>query len=202
MKRYRDLTGLKFGKLTAIKPVNEKRESGRHKRWICNCECGNTTIVSSDHLTKCETKSCGCYNHGKSKTRLFRIWSHIKVRCYDCKNNNYSRYGGRGIKMCDDWRENFMAFYNWSISNGYSDELSIDRIDNNGNYSPDNCRWATQKMQANNTSKNHYITHNGETHTISEWSDITGIKQNTITYRLKRGWCTERALTERAKHEL
>jgi hypothetical protein len=197
MKRYRDLTGMKFGKLTAIKPVNEKLGWGHHKRWICNCECGNTTIVSSDHLTKGDTKSCGCRNHGKSKTRIFGIWTHMKSRCHVPTDDQYYRYGGRGIKVCDEWYKDFMKFYNWSIANGYSDELSIDRIDNDKGYCPENCRWATTKIQANNTSRNKYVTYNGETHTIAEWSDVIGIKQNTLTYRLRRGWSIERALTEK-----
>lgn len=197
MKKYRDLTGMKFGKLTAITPVNEKLGSGHHKRWICNCECGNTTIVSSDHLIKGETQSCGCRNHGKSNTRIFRIWKNMKRRCNDPTDEQYRRYGGRGIKVCDEWHKDFMKFYNWSMENGYSDKLSIDRINNDKGYCPENCRWTTMKIQANNTSRNTRVKYNGETHTIAEWSDITEIKQNTITYRLKRGWSVERALTER-----
>lgn len=197
MKRYRDLTGMKFGKLKAIKPINGKLKGGRHKRWICNCECGNTIIVSSNSLVRGDTKSCGCRNHGKSKTRIFRIWAHMRSRCNDPTNDHYNRYGGRGIKVCDEWYKDFMKFYNWSIANGYSDKLSIDRINNDKGYCPDNCRWATAKTQANNTSQNKRVEYNGETHTIAEWSDIVGIKQNTITYRLKRGWSVERTLTER-----
>jgi Fic family protein len=121
----------------------------------------------------------------------------MKSRCNDPTNAYYNRYGGRGIKVCDEWYKDFMKFYNWSIANGYSDKLSIDRINNDKGYCPDNCRWTTAKIQANNTSQNKRVEYNGETHTIAEWSDIVGIKQNTITYRLKRGWSVERTLTER-----
>ena len=197
MAKYKDISGQKFGKLTAIKPIDEKCKSGHHKKWLCVCDCGNTAIVTSDHLIKEDTKTCGCYNHGKSNTRLFGIWTHMKSRCHVPTDDQYHNYGLRGIKVCDEWYKDFMAFYTWSMANGYSDKLSIDRIDNNKGYSPENCRWTTMKVQANNTSRNNRVSYNGQTLTIAEWSEITGIKQNTLTYRLRRGWSVERALTEK-----
>lgn len=199
MGKYHDITGNKYGKLTVIEPINEKLKSGYHKKWLCKCECGNTTIVSSDHLKKGEIKSCGCYFHGLSETRLYSIWNHMNRRCYNQSDDNYKHYGGRGITVCKEWRDSFTAFYNWAMNNGYSDKLTIDRIENNSGYSPHNCRWVTQKVQANNTRWNHKVSYNGEEHNISEWANITGIKANTIIYRLRRGWSIERALTEGVK---
>ena len=125
--------------------------------------------------------------HGLSRTPLHRVWRLMKTRCYNPHHDRYKDYGGRGITVCDEWRENFIAFYEWSISNGYSQGLQIDRINNDGPYAPDNCRWTTRKVQANNRRTNHPITFMGETHTIKEWSEITGIHQNTIRARLEKG---------------
>lgn len=199
MGKFQDLSGNKYGKLTVIKAINEKQKPGCHKKWLCKCECGNTTIVSADHLKKGDTKSCGCYFHGLSKTRLYNIWGHMKSRCYDPADQNYKYYGKRGITICDEWKYNFSEFYKWAVNNGYSEKLTIDRIDNNARYSPSNCRWTTKKIQANNTRWNHKVNYNGEEHNIAEWAIITGIKANTIIYRLRRGWSIERALTEGVK---
>ena len=199
MGKYVNLTGRIFGNLTAIEPITEKLKSGHHKRWLCQCKCSNMAIVPSSHLLRGETKSCGCRNHKLSETRLYRIWVHMKNRCYNNKDQNYKNYGGRGIKVTESWLESFISFYEWSMANGYDEKLSIDRIDNDGDYSPQNCRWVTQKVQSNNTRWNHKLTLNGESHTISEWASIKGIKANTLTYRIKRGWSIERALSEEVK---
>lgn len=199
MGKYQDLTGKKYGKLTVIEPINEKLLSGQHKRLICQCECGNTTIVSSVHLKNGDTQTCGCYFHGLSNTRLYTIWNKMKSRCNNKKEKAYKYYGERGISICKEWKNDFKTFYNWAINNGYADNLTIDRINNEEGYSPNNCRWVTQKVQANNTRWNHRVSYNGEVHNISEWSEITGIKANTIIYRLRRGWNIERALTEGVK---
>ena len=136
----------------------------------------------------------GNYKHGMSGTRLHHIWKSMKQRCFDSNCINYKKYGAKGISICEEWK-NFEYFANWSIANGYSDGLTIDRIDASGNYEPSNCRWVSYKVQANNRSSNRYIEMNGISHTLAEWSDITGIKLSTIHARLKRGWNPEKTLT-------
>ena len=126
------------------------------------------------------------YKHGLTNTRIFRIWSGMKCRCYSKNFQAYKLYGGRGIKMCEEWKDDVVAFKNWAYSHGYKDNLSIDRIDCNGNYEPSNCRWSTQKEQTNNLRRNIKITYNGFTHTISEWSDITKIPRDLIRERIRR----------------
>jgi hypothetical protein len=141
----------------------------------------------------------GCYiTHGLSGTRIYNIWIDMKKRCYDTKNNRYNRYGGRGITVCDEWKENFIAFRNWAYENGYAEGLSLDRIDNNGNYEPSNCRWATMKEQANNQNHTLKIKYKGEIKTLTEWAEILGIKRHTLYHRIyKRGWTIERAFSEK-----
>lgn len=135
--------------------------------------------------------------HGLRRTRLYRIWSNIKTRCYNTNDPHYERWGAKGVGMCNEWRNDFKAFYDWSMSNGYSDELTIDRISNNGNYEPTNCRWVT--LAENNRNKPHvrYITHNGKTQTIGQWTKELGLGKETIRERLKRGWSETEALTGR-----
>ena len=139
----------------------------------------------------------GCFiTHGKSKTRLYNIWSDMKRRCYNPKNKRYNRYGGRGISVCDEWKDDFQAFYDWAIYNDYAEDLTIDRIDVNGNYEPNNCRWITWKEQQRNTSRNRFITVNGVTRTMTEWAEITGIHRDVIKDRLnKLHWTEEEAVT-------
>jgi len=197
-----DLTGQKFGRLKVI------GEEGRGKdgqiRWKCKCDCGKITVVQSHHLRRGNIKSCGCLNqevktkHGmsskKNKQRIYRIWESMKARCFNINHRHYNRYGGRGITICDEWKNDFQAFYDWAMSNGYQDNLTIDRINNDGDYEPENCRWVTYEEQNNNTRQNVTITLNGETHTVAEWVRITGIPRNTIIYRLKNGKSPEEIL--------
>ena len=200
MGAFKDLTQQKFGKLTAISYYR------KHNRvyWRCECDCGNKIDVRSDGLTTGQTKSCGCLHreivtkvnttHGKCNTRLYDSWTDLKQRCYNKHNKRYKDYGGRGIEVCDEWRNNFQAFYDWAMSNGYNDSLTIDRIDVDGNYEPSNCRWATLKQQLRNTTRNKYITINGMTHCLSEWCEILGLKDGTVRSRLRYGWSIEKAL--------
>lgn len=203
MGKFIDLSGQKIGRLTVIARVGTSRQ--REALWLCKCECGNEIIIRGSDVRTRHTISCGCWKrenakdmltkHGKRNTRLYHIWSGMKDRCNNPRNIGYNLYGGRGIKVCEEWSQDFMAFYQWASENGYTDKMTIDRIDANGNYCPENCRWETQKAQQNNRRNNHVISFNGGTHTLTEWAEITGIKCSTIYARLKRGWTIERALT-------
>lgn len=133
-------------------------------------------------------------NHGLRHTRLYNIWSGLKARCNRKSNHDYKLYGARGIRVCDEWND-FTRFYAWATAHGYSETLTIDRIDTDGDYTPSNCRWVNWKTQANNKRNNHMITFRGKRATLQQWADSVGIKANTLLYRLKRGWSVERALT-------
>lgn len=134
-------------------------------------------------------------SHGMTNTRLYGIWSNMKTRCYCKTDPHYKRWGGRGIQVCDEWKNSFTSFYQWAVENGYEDTLTIDRIDNDKNYEPSNCRWATLIEQANNTRNSRYYTHNGETHTMAEWSRILGINREVLKDRVfKLGWSFEEAV--------
>lgn len=190
---------MKFSKLTTIKLIEIKKSK---EMWLCLCECGNTTIVTGSNLINNHTKSCGCLNyqkcnlkHGLCNTRLYNIYEKMKSRCYTKSCREYSLYGGRGITICNEWLDDFTNFHNWAMENGYRDDLTIDRIDVNGNYEPSNCRWATWKMQQNNRRNNKFITYKGITMTLSQWSDEIGIAQDTLGARLLNGWSVEKALT-------
>ena len=140
------------------------------------------------------------YKHGERYSRLYAIWCHMKARCCNSNNHAYNLYGGRGITICDEWKNNYSAFKDWAINNGYKDNLTIDRIDVNGNYEPKNCKWATRKEQANNTRTNRYITYNNETHTLAEWSDITGIQRDVIKSRIEKGWNLDDVFSKKVQH--
>lgn len=187
---YIDLTGKRIGKLTGV-DIAYKNKIGV-EYWNCVCECGNKKTIKKHHLTREAIKSCGCLRqekhpkkHGKTGTRLHRIWRGMLSRCYSFDPRN--RYKGRGITVCEEWQE-FEPFFTWSMSNGYKDNLSIDRIDNNKGYYPLNCRWADDITQSNNRSDNHKIEINGEYKTFAEWSRITGLGQGTLRYRFINGY--------------
>ena len=208
MPRYINLVGQKFGRLTVIDEASDSRhEKNRHVKWLCECECGNLVSVQSNSLHNGTTLSCGCYHsdrviethtkHGLCYDRINRIYKAMHQRCENPKAFRYDRYGGRGIKVCDEWsgEKGFENFYAWSSQNGYSEDLSIDRIDNNKGYSPNNCRWVDHETQDNNKSTNHYVTYNGETKTLSQWGRAMGLKKSTIQGRLHRGWNEIDAIT-------
>lgn len=202
-KRIIDLTGQRFGKLVVL---SMEEKTTKNTFWKCQCDCGNTTIVRSDRLKDGTTKSCGCYRqdqnhiprkHGMCNTRLYRIYIGMKSRCYNPHCRKFYLYGGKGIKVCDEWlgEHGYESFVKWALANGYNNSLTIDRIDSNGNYEPSNCRWADYVTQNNHTLNNHYITYKGETHTIAEWSKITGIKYYTLYSRIKKNWDEESLFT-------
>lgn len=172
--------------------------------WLCQCECGNQVTVFGDNLKKGASHSCGCLRvdvlhdlkstHGESNTKLYGVWLSMKRRCDLPTSTYYKDYGARGIRVCEEWQQNYESFRDWSCANGYAEGLTIDRIDNNKDYSPDNCRWVDRVVQANNRRSNHPITWNGETHNITEWSRILGRNPKTVFSRIYSGDSVEQAL--------
>lgn len=194
MRTYTDYTGCRFGRLTVVERI---KPEARNITWLCKCDCGNYKAVTSGNLKNGNVRSCGCLarevsrdmllKHGDTNTRLWRIWDGMRRRCYEVTNKDYANYGGRGITFAGEWAD-YINFRDWAMANGYSDDLTLDRIDVDGNYEPANCRWATVKEQNNNRRSNRLIYYNGEVHTLSQWGDITGISSKTIAYRIKAGW--------------
>lgn len=189
---FDDLSGVRFGKLIVIERAENRN---KHTMWKCECDCGAITLVGANELKEGITKSCGClrfesknFTHGFSSTRLYSIWNGIKERCLNENSPAYKWYGGRGIMICEEWIEDFVCFYDWAMENGYKEGLSIERIDVNGNYEPSNCKWIPLKQQALNTRNTRFLTYNGETKTVSEWCDITGIKKSTLLNRIRIGY--------------
>ena len=202
-----DLTGQRFGKLTVLEK-STLNNGHTNANWRCRCDCGNEKIARAASLRSGATRSCGCllsdgrkraaeklvgekshfYKHGMSKSRINGIYRKIKGRCNNPNNPAYHRYGGRGIKMCDEWANDFVVFYEWAMRNGYTEQMTIDRIDNDGDYAPDNCRWVTLEVQQNNRSNNVVIEYDGQAHTLSEWADIIGMSKKSLYHRYERKW--------------
>lgn len=208
MSGFKDLTGQRFGRLTVL----ERAGGGHSVTWKCQCDCGGMAIVSSSHLTHQDTKSCGCLRkeatskqfrthgaatHGK-RSREYNIWLAMHDRCNNKNNTAFNDYGGRGITICERWENSFESFL---ADMGHCPKgHTIDRIDNDKGYSPGNCRWATYKQQNNNRRDNIHISFRGQTLTIPEWSERTGISAGAIRQRLKTlKWSIERALTTPAR---
>jgi hypothetical protein len=209
MGTFEDLTGRRFGRLTVVKRVPNLPGS-RLTRWECKCDCGNITHTSRANLLHGHSTSCGCYarelitgntyreTHNQSYTRLYHIWQSMKQRCYDKNDNAYKWYGRRGITVCNEWME-YENFQKWAVTNGYKNNLTIDRINVNGNYESTNCRWATTKEQNRNKTNNRIIKCKGEKHCMGYWSEKLNIPMNTILNRLNRGCTPEEALNTNYK---
>lgn len=197
----KNIAGERYGKLVAINPIKNKKTKKGSYYWLCKCDCGNYKEIAQNNLHSGHTRSCGCllgdkHNNVRNKNkRIYNIYLNMIARCYNKNNISYKNYGAKGITICDEWKENCEAFYIWSIENGYQDNLTIDRINVNGNYEPSNCRWATRLQQANNTTQNRFITYKGETHTLAEWSRILGIYQQKLRYRIDN-WGLEKAFNK------
>lgn len=193
MRPARDITGMRSGRLVAIRQVPAKR---RNAMWLVRCDCGNEAIVVSYGISKGSTKSCGCLvrdttgllnrTHGDTGTRLFSIWQGMRARCENPKARGYQRYGGRGIHICDEWHD-FAVFRAWAQSHGYQECLSIDRIDNDGHYEPSNCRWANMIQQARNRSNTKLYDYAGRTGSVKEHAEIEDVSYSALFHRLKGG---------------
>lgn len=193
---HRDLAGMRFGDLVAIKWV------GRGK-WFCVCDCGKERSILGYSIVSGNTKSCGCLKrqvllsrnrkHGMRRTRIYGIWNRMRQRCRDTHSSDYESYGGRGITVCKEWQR-FEFFHRWALDNGYSLSLTIDRIDNDGDYAPANCRWVTAAEQAQNKRNSRNITFNGETRILAEWGRLLNMGHSLLRYRIARRGI-ERAFT-------
>lgn len=194
----KDISGQVFGKLTVIERYENNTKSG-NAQWLCICTCGNNAIVNGSKLRNGRTKSCGCNRknsvaQGYSKTRLYRIWTNMKNRCYKSSHDSYKYYGSLGISVCKEWQESFINFRTWALKNGYDDSLSIDRINSKGNYEPLNCQWANQKQQMNNVKSNHHVIYKQVDYTLAELAEKFNLKYYTLINRLKLGWNIEQAV--------
>ena len=204
--RYLDLKGQQFGRLTVLR----KQRMRRHARsyWLCQCQCGQRKCIKGTDLILSKTQSCGCYRRektsqtfrkhgdgGNNRSRLYGAWAGMKQRCLNEKCEQYKYYGGRGIKLCKLWHD-FRAFKKWALANGWREVLEIDRIDNDGDYCPENCHWNTRKGNMRNTRRTRWFTINGETKSLSEWCEIYDVSYKTVHARLERGWDIFDALTK------
>lgn len=190
-KKY-DITGNKYGYLTVIER-DTKTVGERNSKWICKCKCGNLSIVTYGDLKYGHTTSCGCKKyeshnkrHGMTNTRIYRIWSNMKKRCNNPNFAEWEQYGGRGISVCDEWKNNFEIFYEWAISNGYSDDLTLERIDVEKNYEPSNCKWIKLNEQQRNKTNTVFIVENGIKISLSELAEKYNIPIKTIQRRYYR----------------
>lgn len=201
MARFKDLTGQVFGKLTVI-GISKKVQSGKRERyyWKCRCDCGNIKDVRTDGLTSGSVTSCGCnkneqdkinltknHRHKLSNTNLWHVYYKMLHRCYNDKDTRYQNYGGRGIKVCEEWKQSFDIFAQWALNNGYKQGLQIDRMDNDGDYEPSNCRWATQKEQARNRRSNIVVSYQGEKMTLIEAAETSKLPYSALAARWHRG---------------
>lgn len=215
MSKLIDLTGQRFGRLTVLERA--KNDKLGRARWLCRCDCGKEKIVSGTNLRSGQTRSCGCLSkemsvknglksrigerslkHGDFGSKLYGVWAGMKRRCQNPNTTYYKDYGGRGIKVCNEW-QNYEAFKEWALESGYKEGLTIERIDVNGNYCPNNCKWIPLSAQNANKRNTIYIKYKGKLFTIKETAQITGFKERTIKGRYERGWDSEKIFTEKIK---
>lgn len=206
-----DIAGKRFGRLVALEDIGQAPKA-RGRLWLCACDCGSLHAVSAGWLRNGNTQSCGCAQreaaamscvarstHGITGHRISTIHRNMIARCDNPDAVSYPYYGKRGIRVCADWYD-LQTFADWAFSNGYADDLTIDRIDNDGDYGPANCQWSTYQEQARNRSSNTLVTYDGRTLTVIEWAEELGVGATTILYRLKAGWDAATALTRERNH--
>jgi len=220
LERYIDITGQKFGRLTAIR-FFEKGSKTQRVKWLFRCDCGKEVISDAHNVKQGNKKSCGCLGressantgrqtikvaiaacttHGMSNTKLYTMWQNMKERCCKPNRKDSKHYYDKGITVCDEWLNSAKAFIDWALSNGYQEGLSIDRIENDKNYCPDNCRFIPLARQKSNTSQNHFITINGETNTVADWARFYQISAKVIRRRLQLGWSPQDAVLRPVAH--
>lgn len=200
MGKFIDLTGQRFGKLTVLERVYPPNRKSAY--WKCLCDCGNEKVVKGGNLTSGNISSCGCLLR-KYQTRseiyhdrIHKIYHAMKRRCLNPKDHKYEYYGGRGIGVCQEWLDDYLSFRKWAINNGYKSDLTLDRIDTEKGYSPENCRWATIKEQCNNRRSNHLITYNGKTQSMTMWAEELGVTFGTLKYRISHNRDIEQVFAE------
>lgn len=207
---FKDLSGQRFGRWLVLEQAESeiRSDNRRIRKWLCVCDCGTTRAVREQSLKSGRSKSCGCYHsdimpavgrdanttHGMSDSRIYRIYKHMRNRCENQNDISYCNYGARGISVCDEWKT-FEPFYKWAMQSGYKDSLSIDRIDVNSGYSPENCRWSDATEQAINRRSTRLYQYNGESHCISEWASLYNMNYKKLWKRLHNGWDIQTALT-------
>lgn len=215
-----DIVGKTFGQLTVLEraPCKFDKNGKKVPMWLCICSCGNKVIARQDCLLHGRKFSCGCNKGDRGKnflkylpeicrdkngkiTRLYRIYTKMKSRCYNPNENNYKWYGAKGIKVCEEWKTNYENFYNWAISSGYNDSLTIDRIDISKDYCPENCRWILQSEQSHNLSSNKIIEYDGKSLCYAQWEKLLGFCAGTISRRIKKGWTEIEAITTPIKNK-
>lgn len=209
MKKYRDISGRRYGKLV-VKEYHST-DKNRNALFLCDCDCGNTAIVAGTRLVSGHTQSCGCLQketartelkkfnqsdrhitdghliHGENKTPLHNVWVGMRKRCNNQSYEHYGRYGGRGIKVCAEWYSSYLAFKSWALANGYVEGLEIDRIDNDGNYEPSNCKWSTRTEQVRNRSNTRFIGINGIVKPLKQWCEETGTNYKVAHAKIQKG---------------
>ena len=205
MGKFKDLTGRQFGRLTALEPLPPHGKNTA-LMWACKCECGGTAIVRGTDLVNGHTMSCGCYRKMQKampngELRLHRIWANMKQRCANPKSKDFKYYGAKGVSVCAEW-EDFETFFYWAMSHGYKDGLTIERIDNGGDYCPNNCKWIPKHRQNSNTSRTKRYVMYGKVFTLAEICRIYGVSRSTVASRLKKGIPLEKAIKQNRRYQM